>query len=238
LINPLILRPEKPLNASAEFARGKLKALGAFKRQEAITGIVVLVSIFMWATQDKLHHIPAFVIGMLAMAVFAVTGILQDSDVAGGVSWTLLLFLGGIFGLANVIPEYKITDWLAGYFIPVAQQLIWSPVLLLLVVCVAMLIFRFLDPTAFIAIPVLFLPLVDSLSKAGIPPMVLTAPLVLASAPFWMPYMNFWIAMGEGMTGKQAFTRGQLFKLANIYALACLLSIAIGSLYWKAIGAL
>src|SRR6202035_1714645 len=105
----------------------------------------------------------------------------------------------------------------AGFFIPVAERLIWSPLLLLLVVCVAMLIFRFLDPTAFIAIPVLFLPLVDSLSKAGIPPMVLTAPLVLASAPFWMPYMNFWIAMGDGLTAKQAFTRGQLFKLANIY---------------------
>ena len=238
LINPLVLRPEKPLNASPEFARGKLRALGAFKRQEAITGIVVVVSIFLWATQDKLHHIPAFVIGMLAMAVFAVTGILQDQDVAGGVSWTLLLFLGGIFRLANVIPEHKITDWLAGYFVPVAEQLIWSPVLLLLAVCVAMLIFRFLDPTAFIAIPVLFLPLVDSLTKAGIPPMVLTAPLVIASAPFWMPYMNFWIAMGDGLTNQQAFTRGQLFKLANVYALACLLAIAIGSVYWKAIGAL
>lgn len=237
-VNPLILRPERPLNASSEFARGKLQGLGPFKRQEAITGIVVLVSIFLWATNGKLHSIPTFVVGMLAMAVFAVSGILQDSDVAGGVSWTLLLFLGGIFGLANVIPEYKITDWLAGYFVPIAQQLIWSPLLLLLVVCVAMLVLRFLDPTAFIAIPVLFLPLVDTLSKAGIPPMVLTAPLVIASAPFWVPYMNFWIAMGEGLTGQQAFTRGQLFKMANIYALACLVAIAAGYLYWKAIGAL
>ena len=195
-------------------------------------------SIFMWATAGKLHTLPTFVIGMIAMAIFAVSGILQDADVATGVSWTLLLFLGGIFSLANIIPEYKITDWLAGFFVPVAQQLIWSPVLLLLVISVAMLIFRFLDPTAFIAIPVLFLPLVDTLSKAGIPPMVLTAPLVLGSAPFWMPYMNFWIAMGEGLTGRQAFSRGQLFKLANVYALSVFVAIAVGYVYWKAIGAL
>jgi DASS family divalent anion:Na+ symporter len=238
LVNPLVLRPEKPLNASKAFAKDKLKALGPLKRHEAITGAVVIGSIFMWVTAGKLHTIPTFVIGMIAMAIFAVSGILQDADVATGVSWTLLLFVGGIFGLANVIPEYKITDWLAGYFVPIAQQLIWSPVLLLLVVAIAMLIFRFLDPTAFIAIPVLFLPLVDALSKAGIPPMVLTAPLVLGSAPFWVPYMNFWIAMGDGLTGRQAFSRGQLFRLANVYGLSVLVAVAVGYLYWKAIGGL
>jgi di/tricarboxylate transporter len=73
----------------------------------------VVASIVVWAS-DRFHHMPAFIPGMFAMAIFAVSGILADSEIATGVSWPLLLFLGAIFGLANVIQEYKIADWLTG----------------------------------------------------------------------------------------------------------------------------
>lgn len=236
VLNQLVLRPEVPLRASTEFARTKLAALGSIKRPEMITAIVVAVSIFLWATNGKLHSLPTFVVGMFAMAVFAMSGILQDSDVATGVSWTLLLFLGGIFGLGNVIVDAKITDWMAGLMLPHVQGLIATPMLLLIVVLLAMLALRFLDPTAFIAMPLLFLPLQEPLAKAGIPPLVLTAPILLASAPLWMTYMNFWVAMGESITQRQGFSRMQLFHLANIYAVSAILSCIAGVVYWRLIG--
>lgn len=238
ILNQLLFKPESSLNASPEFARSKLAALGSFKGPELITAMVVLGSIAVWATQGRFHNFPAFMVGMIAMPIFAMSGILRDEDVATGVSWTLLLFLGGIFGLANVIPEYKITDWMASLMVPKVQLLISSPILLLVVVTLAMLAMRFLDPTAFIAIPLLFLPLVDSLTLAGIPPLVLTAPIMFASAPLWFPYMNFWIAMGEGITGKQAFTRGQLFYIGTIYAVCAILTTVLGVFYWRVTGIL
>jgi anion transporter len=236
LLNQLLLRPEAPLRASSDFARTKLAALGSIKRQEMITAIVVAVSIFLWATNGKLHSFPTFAVGMVAMAVFALSGILQDADVATGVSWTLLLFLGGIFGLGNVIVDAKITDWMAGLMLPHVGSLIATPILLLIVVLLAMLALRFLDPTAFIAMPLIFLPLQEPLAKAGIPPLVLTAPLLLASAPFWMTYMNFWIAMGDSITQKQAFSKMQLFNIANIYAVSAILACIAGVFYWRMIG--
>ncbi|HEX5430463.1 MAG TPA: SLC13 family permease, partial [Bryobacteraceae bacterium] len=41
IFNPLLLKPEAPLNASREFARGKLASLGSVKREEFITALVV-----------------------------------------------------------------------------------------------------------------------------------------------------------------------------------------------------
>jgi anion transporter len=236
LLNQLLLKPETPLRASTDFARTKLAALGSIKRQEMITAIVVAVSIFLWATNGKLHSFPTFAVGMVAMAVFALSGILQDADIATGVSWTLLLFLGGIFGLGNVIVDAKITDWMAGLMLPHVGSLIATPMLLLIVVLLAMLALRFLDPTAFIAMPLLFLPLQEPLTKAGIPPLVLTAPLLLASAPFWLTYMNFWMAMGDSITQKQGFSRMQLFNIANVYAVSAILALIAGVFYWRAIG--
>jgi anion transporter len=235
VINQMVLRPEAPLVASPSFARDRLRALGPFKRPELITGIVVVVSIVFWAT-DRYHHMPSFLMGMLAMAVFAFAGILKDNEIATGVSWPLLLFIGGIFGLANVIQEYKVTDWLAGFFVPVVQQLTSSIVLLTIVISLAMYVLRFLDPSSFIAISVLFLSVVDVTNKAGIPPLVLMAPIIVASVPFWMTYQNFWIAMGEGLTGSEAFSSGQRVRLAHTYAVAVLITMAVAAGYWKLIG--
>ena len=235
--NQWVLKPDKPLDSSPEFARNKLRELGRMGRAESITALIVACSIVFWAT-DRWHHLPSFFIGMVGLAVFALAGIVGNADIAGGVSWTLLLFMGGIFSLGNVLTEYRITDWLAGYFVPIAQHLTFSSIVLLAVVAIAMLLVRFLDPSGFIAIAVLFIPIVDTTSAAGIPPLVLTAALLLPSVPFWATYQNIWVAMGDGITDGQAFTAGERLRLANLYAALALITLAVSTGYWKLIGAL
>jgi len=234
VVNQLVLRPESRLQISGDFARRELRSLGPFKLVEWITASVVLLSIAYWAT-DRIHHLPSFLVGMFALAIFALAGIIKDNDVAGGVSWTLLLFLGGIFSLANVLQEYKVTDWIATFITPVADKLTFSVVVLVVVMACAMFLLRFLDPTGFIAIPVLFLPIYDVTAKAGISPLVVMAPLVLAAVPFWAPYQNIWIAMGEGITEGEAFNAGQRVRLAHVYAGVVVVALGIAGLYWKLI---
>jgi anion transporter len=228
--NQWVLKPESSLSASREFVRGKLRELGSFKRDEAITGLIVACSIVFWAT-DRWHHLPSFFIGMVGLAVFALAGIVGNADIAGGISWTLLLFMGGIFSLQNVLTEYKLTDWLAGY-------LTFSTVVVLLAVGIATLAVRFLDPSGFIAIVVLFVPIVDTTSAAGIPPLVLTAALLIPSVPFWATYQNIWVAMGEGITEGLAFSGAERVRLATMYAIFALATVAASVGYWKLIGAL
>src|SRR5579862_7166644 len=235
--NQWVLKPDKALDTSAEFVRGKLRELGSFKRDEAITALIVICSIIFWST-DRWHHLPSFFIGMVGLAIFALAGIVGNADIAGGISWTLLLFMGGIFSLQNVLTEYKLTDWLAGYFVPVTQRLAFSVVVLLVAIGVATLALRFLDPSGFIAIVVTFVPLVDTTSAAGIPPLVLTAALLIPSVPFWATYQNIWVAMGEGITEGLAFSGEQRVRLASLYAVISLLTVAASIGYWKIIGAL
>jgi di/tricarboxylate transporter len=170
--------------------------------------------------------------------VFSLFGILRDEDIGTGVSWSLLLYLGGVFGLANVIQDTKVTDWVAGFFVPIARQLSSNLVLLSAVIAIAMFLLRFLDPSSFIAISVLFLSIVDVTSGAGIPPLVTMAAVLLGSVPFWMSYQNFWLAMGEGITGNEAFSSGQRLTLANAYALFTLIALAVSVGYWKILGIL
>jgi anion transporter len=235
--NQLVLKPDEPLKVSGDFAKVQLKAMGTIKRTEWVTAVVVILSIVFWSTA-RMHHLPSFLVGTFALAVFGLFGIVGDADIATGVSWSLLLYLGGILSLANAIQEFKITDWLAGYMIPIVNNLVFSTVLLLLTAALAMLVLRFFDPSAFVAIPVLFLPIVDTSTAHGVPPMVLMAPILLASAPFWLSYENFWIVMGEGMTSGQAYSTSQRLWLASTYALMCLITVPVSVAYWRLVGLL
>jgi hypothetical protein len=173
---------------------------------------------------------------MFGLAVFGFAGIIKDSDMGTGVSWTLLLFIGGVFSLQGVVQVVKITDWLGGYFIPIALQMTSNPFLLIAVLSVSVIILRFIDPTGFIVIPVLFLPLVDVLMKAGYNPLVVVAPTTVASAPFFLSYQNFWIAMSEGLTGGKAFDGKQRFTAALAYAVIVVAVLVLTVPYWKLIG--
>ena len=237
LLNPIFMKPEQKLKATSSFVKDKLKAMGRVTRGEWIVAAVVIFSIAFWAT-DRVHHLPSFLVGMFGMTALALAGIIKDEDIGSGVSWTMLIFIGGIFGLASMIQEYKITDWLTSYFLPIAGDLASNTLLILLVMAFVFLILRFLDPTGFIVIPVVFLPVTDVIDVSSVPPLVIMAPMILAIAPFWLSYQNFWVAMGEGMTENQAFTGGQRVRLATLYAGIVLVTVAISVGYWNLIGVL
>src|SRR5215475_13549569 len=172
IANQIVLKPESPLNLSSGFARKELEKLGSMKQSELITAIIVIASIVLWAfpatwlPKTTFLHLPSFVIGMIGLALFGLAGIIKDSDMGTGVSWTLLLFIGGVFSLQTVVQAVRITDWLGGYFIPAALKMSSNTFLLMAVLSISVIILRFIDPTGFIVIPVLFLPLVDVLMKA------------------------------------------------------------------------
>jgi di/tricarboxylate transporter len=211
--------------------------LGKITRDELITAAVVLGSIAFWAT-DRYHHLPSFLIGMFGLAVFALSGIVRDKDISTGISWPLVLFMGGVFSLAGVVQEYKVTDWLAALLLPSVTHLVGIPVLFLLVVGLVMYLARFLDPSGMLAIPMVFLPVVEVAARAGIVPLVTMAAILITSVPFWASYQNIWIAMGENITEGLAFTAGQRARLATVYGVVALAALALAAGYWKMMGLL
>jgi di/tricarboxylate transporter len=236
-LNLLALRPETPLNVASSFGRERLNALGKITRGELITAAVVLGSIVFWAT-DRYHHLPSFLIGMFGLSVFALCGIVRDKDIGTGISWPLVLFMGGVFSLASVVQEYKVTDWLAGLVLPSVTHLVGIPVLFLLIVGLVMYLARFLDPSGMLAIPMVFLPVVEVAASAGIVPLVTMAAILITSVPFWASYQNIWMAMGENITEGFAFTAAQRARLATVYGLTALAALALAAGYWKLMGML
>ena len=233
--NWLALRPEESLTVWRDLAKSELAKMGRISRQEIITAMVVAVSISYWVG-ERWHHRPTYVIGMLAMVVFAMAGILKDKDFGGAVSWPFVLFLGAVFALPAIVQQNKVTDWLAGFMVPVIQRASGNVLALMIVIALAMFIVRFMDPAGFLSITVLFLAIFPILRNSAISPLALTGALLLAGHPFWATYENMWIAMAEGMTGNLAYESAQRVRLAHVYGIMSLLSLTASVGYWWALG--
>ncbi|MBI2820061.1 MAG: SLC13 family permease [Acidobacteria bacterium] len=233
--NWVALHPEENLRVKKEFAKSELAKMERISRQEIVTAIVVAASVACWVG-ERWHHQPTYLVGMLAMAVFAVSGILKEKDFGSAVSWPFVLFLGAVFALPAIVQQNKVADWLAGFIVPVIQFASSDVLAMMAVVAVAMFVVRFTDPSGFLSMTVLFLAISPTLQDSPVSAVALIGALLMAGHPFWATYENLWIAMAEGMTGGLAFEDSQRVRLAHVYAVVSLLSIAVSVVYWRVIG--
>lgn len=235
--NLLVLRPDGHVTMTREVAAAELRKLGGMSRAERATAAVVLVSILAWVGQPW-HRVPPEAIGMLALTALFASGVITVPEIGSGISWPLVLFVGGMLSVGNVITTYKIGGWLAGYIVPLVQPAAAWPVLLVTVLGLCVMAMRFVDPVGFITIATFFLALVGVAPSWGVTPLVLTGIIVLPLHVFWFNYQNIWIVMTEGITKKQAYTDADRVRLAAVYAAATIAALWIAVGYWKATGLL
>jgi len=235
--NWLVLRPDQELSVEKGFVRAELSKLGHLSRQEFVTAAVIVVSIAYWIGEGW-HQQPSYLIGLFGLAVFGATGVFQPWDFGKAISWPFAVFFGAVFGLPIVVQQHQVTDWLAGYIVPVMESGLSNVWTLVMVLALAMFLLKFLDPVGALAMTVLFLPVSNILRESSFSPIALIGVLLLAGHPFWVSYQNIWVAVTEEITASQAFDASHRIRLAHVYGVATLLALSIAIVYWKALGLL
>jgi sodium-dependent dicarboxylate transporter 2/3/5 len=77
-----------------------------------VVGVSALAAIVLWMSAGW-HGVPAEVVALMPMALFAALGILDERDVRG-LSWDVLLLLAGGLTLGVVVADTGLARWLLG----------------------------------------------------------------------------------------------------------------------------
>ena len=235
LVNLWLLRPKEPLRLDSHYFREKLRELGAWKRSEVIVAVLIAGSIVFWAL-DSYHRLPSYTVGLIIVPLMSLTGIITHKAISTGVPWPLLIFLGGIFSMTEILEENHINTWLAQHLVPLVSPFLENHFALVLMLAFGILLLKFVDPTGFLAVGALFVPLFPLLSDAGIAPLALIATLILPAHPFWVTYQHIWVVMSEGITDHKGFSDKQRVVFSTIYALVTLAILLFCVIYWKWLG--
>ncbi len=235
--NLVVMRPPATASMSREVVRAEMLRLGRMSQPEALTAIIIGSAVLTWATQPW-HRVPPEAIGMIALTALFATRVLVAGEFGTGIPWALAIFVGGMLSLTTVMSTYRINLWLGDYIVPAVQPFVHNPFLLVVALSMAVAAMRFIDPIGFITIAAFILPLAQFVADRGVPPLVLTAIVLLPTHVFWFNYQNIWILMTEGLTKNSAYTSTDRFKLATAFFGVTVVALWIGVAYWRMIGLL
>jgi divalent anion:Na+ symporter, DASS family len=234
-VNIAVMRPPLMSSLSRQVVGAQLQSLGAMSGGERTTAVVIAASVVAWAAQPW-HRVPPEAIGMLALTALFATGVLVAAEIGTGIPWALAIFVGGMLSLTTVMTTYKITGWLGGYIVPAVQPFVDQHFLLVVALALAVPAMRLIDPVGFLTIAAFFLPLAAFVADRGVPPLVLTAIILLPVHVFWFNYQNIWLVMTEGISKKIAYTDADRFKLASAFWGVTVVALWIGVAYWRVMG--
>lgn len=233
--NLLALRPPVAPGMNKDLVRAEIQKLGGVSRMEGLTAAIIGAAVIAWAAQPW-HGTPPEAIGMVALAALFATRVLMPSEIGPGIPWALAIFVGGMLSLTTVMSTYRIDVWLGSYIVPAVQPFVDSPFLLVVALSTAVAAMRFADPVGFITIAAFVVPLSGFVASRGVPPLVLTALVLLPVHVFWFNYQNIWIVMTEGIAKKSAYTDAHRVKLATVFFGVTILALWFGVVYWRVIG--
>jgi divalent anion:Na+ symporter, DASS family len=234
-VNFFVTRPEPAPGMSRDIVRTEMKQLGPIRGAELTTAGIIALAVIAWAVQPW-HRVPPEAIGMVALAAIFAAAILAPPDIGTGIPWALAIFVGGMLSLTTVMSTYKINAWIGSYIVPGMQPFAHNIWLLVLAMAVGVALMRFIDPIGFMTLAAFILSLAAFSTARGIPPLVLTAVVLLPIHVFWFNYQNIWLAMTDGITKRSAFSEGQRLALASAFFGTTLVALGLSVWYWRWMG--
>jgi hypothetical protein len=234
IVNLLVMRPEATASMSKDAVREETRQLGAMTPAELETALLIAASVVAWAAQPW-HGIPLEAIGMVALAALFAVGVLMPADI-GGIPWALALFVGGMLSLTTVMNVYKINLWIGGYIVPAVEPFVDSPFLLVPILNLAVALMRFIDPIGFMTLAAFVLSLAAFVGPRGVPPLVLTAMVLLPVHIFWFNYQNIWLAMTDSITKRNAYSDSDRLLMASLFFATTIVSLWLSVGYWTWLG--
>jgi len=232
----LFYAPRSQAPASVDAIEQKRAALPPMSRKEKISAGVLIVCILLWITEN-LHGVSAAVVALGGMCVMLSTGVLDRSDLRGGLAWDSVIFIGSCCGLGTVFAKAGITEWVGASFGMYIEPL-FSNVYLLIVVLVtliSLLRFVFVSQTALIS--VITIASTPFAIAAGVHPFV-PGFIVLVTVNIVNTSYNNSIFMTAMAASDNLVAFSSLKKMSFVYYFACIVGLICCVPMWRLLGML
>ena len=102
----IICAPKEKKKGDVSFLKEQYKALGKMSLKEKQGAIIIGVSIVLWITQS-LHGLDAGFVAIAASAAFFCCGLITTGDANAKGQWTLVVFIGGVLGIAGLMQPLR-----------------------------------------------------------------------------------------------------------------------------------
>ena len=228
-----LYRPAAPAADVGDRLALQRAVLGPMRRDERLC-VIVLAALIAGFVTEPLHGVNGAWIGVAALVALAMGGCVDSTMLRTGVNWPFLVFFGAITSLATVFSSLEIDAWLA--------RILSGPIAALsgssLVFCLALAASGF--ALSFIvrwqaAAPLLTLVALPAASAAQVHPFLVALISIVSTQVWFLPYQStVYLALYHG--SGELFTHAHARRLAFLWGVLVLISIAAALPVWRAMG--
>lgn len=197
--------------------------------------VIIVATVALWATQS-LHGISATTVALVALVAMLACGIMTPASFKNDVSWSSLVFIGIVIGLASVFQEAGISEWIVSVAGPVFQRLAGNPFAFVLGVGVVTLVLRFLIVSQIAYLNIVMAFVVPLALAQGISPWVAGFVMYAMIDPWFVLYQNpCYLAAYYSVDGQMA-RQSEMAKYCLVYSAISLVGLAASVPYWQMMG--
>ena len=155
---------------AARIAKEELQRMGPMSRDERLMLVVFALVAGLWMT-TTLHHINYAVVGLLAISVLLLSGLLTWDDLTGErPAWDVFIWYGGLVCMAEALGKTGITGKFAEYSASLTVGWSWGAALAALALIYFYAHYGFASITAHVT--AMFTPFLVVVLAAGAPPLL------------------------------------------------------------------
>lgn len=227
----------KPENKSEVVDNLKLNYETKISKEEKKT-LIILIASFVFLSTEKIHGISSTTICLLGLVALCATGIISGKELSVGISWDLILFVGGSMCFGSVFATCGLSDWLSKAILPLLKSFEGNGWLLVIITMIFLFVWRFVDIALLTPTVVILSSVLPTIYEVcGIHPFVWIPVFAFAICSFFLPYQNMFLAIGEkSFTDNSGWNPDCRIKFATVYAIACVVVVSIMVQYWASIG--
>jgi len=239
LVFLLMFKPKQKFQCSRETINEEYAKLGKWSATEKITLIILIGSLIGWVLPTVgIANIDSGAVAMIGLFAMFVAQIMETKEIAIGMNWDLVLWIGILLGFSGIFNYTKLSDWIAGMLGSVFYPMAGNVTILMLALTGFLIIFRFVDVA--IGLPTLAIinTLVPTFITMGISPVCIYFVTTVAGMNlFVLPYTSMFLQAADTVTKGELLTQKDSIKAGIAYAIMTVThDVVIASYYFQATG--
>ena len=229
-------KPKEQVTFEYDKVRRISKELGPMSWEEKLVMVILLVAIGFWIT-ESITGIAAVIPALLVVALLIIAGIVTTKDLHCKVSWSMIIFIGGILSLADVLSSLGINAWVGDTISPYIAAYTSNPYLFIPIMAILMYLLRFIIVSMGAAISVFAVIMAPISVGAGYSAWV-PAIVGYASVMVWnVKYQNSnFAAVFAAMGGEDVVSYQKTIKMSVAYMVVNMLALVASIPLWHMLG--
>lgn len=235
----IFYKPEEEKQIDRSFAENIIKDMGPMSAEEKFGAFVLGGMLILWCTTN-LHHLQSSTVSTLGLLVLMFRGMVKPKDLCSLIPWNLVIWIGGIMGIAGTLNSVGLNTWLAEVLTPYLAPLVVNRYVCVIAVCIITYILRTFVNSPITVMTILYFCLGPVAESAGIGAFTVCMSCLFAGN-CWHTYYNnpllnahmgsTNIGIGEDLLEyKDSVKMGWCFMVFTI--ICCLASVPL----WQAMG--